>query len=50
MDRVDTFVIGGGMANTFLVAKGHTVGKSLLERDRVEDAAAHPRAWPRPRA
>jgi phosphoglycerate kinase len=38
MDRVDTFVIGGGMANTFLVAKGHTVGKSLLERDRVEDA------------
>jgi 3-phosphoglycerate kinase len=38
MDRVDTFVIGGGMANTFLVAKGHTVGKSLLERDRVDDA------------
>jgi phosphoglycerate kinase len=38
MQRVDTFVIGGGMANTFLVAQGHTVGKSLLERDRVEDA------------
>jgi len=38
MDRVDLFVIGGGMANTFLVAQGHTVGKSLLERDRVEDA------------
>ena len=38
MERVDTFVIGGGMANTFLVAQGHTVGKSLLERDRVEDA------------
>jgi 3-phosphoglycerate kinase len=38
MDRVDTFLIGGGMANTFLVAKGHTVGKSLLERDRVDDA------------
>jgi phosphoglycerate kinase len=38
MDKVDTFVIGGGMANTFLVAKGHTVGKSLLEKDRVEDA------------
>ena len=38
MDRVDLFVIGGGMANTFLVAKGYTVGKSLLERDRVEDA------------
>ena len=39
MGRVDTFVVGGGMANTFLVAKGWTVGKSLLERDRVEDAA-----------
>src|SRR5262249_44053463 len=38
MDRVDTFVIGGGMANTFLVAKGNTVGKSLLERERGEDA------------
>ena len=38
MDRVDMFVIGGGMANTFLVAKGYTVGKSLLERDRVDDA------------
>ena len=38
MDRVDSFVIGGGMANTFLVAQGHSVGKSLLERDRVEDA------------
>ncbi|HEY8168458.1 MAG TPA: phosphoglycerate kinase, partial [Candidatus Limnocylindrales bacterium] len=39
MDRVDTFVVGGGMANTFLVAQGWTVGKSLLERDRVDDAA-----------
>ncbi len=38
MDRVDMFVIGGGMANTFLVAQGMTVGKSLLERDRVDDA------------
>jgi phosphoglycerate kinase len=38
MDRVDSFVIGGGMANTFLVAQGFPVGKSLLERDRVEDA------------
>jgi phosphoglycerate kinase len=38
MDKVDAFVIGGGMANTFLVAMDHTVGKSLLERDRVEDA------------
>ena len=39
MGLVDTFVIGGGMANTFFVAKGWTVGKSLLERDRVDDAA-----------
>ena len=39
MDKVDLFVIGGGMANTFLVAKGHSVGKSLLEKDRVDDAA-----------
>ncbi len=38
MDRVDSFVIGGGMANTFLVAQGMSVGKSLLEKDRVEDA------------
>ena len=38
MDKVDTFVIGGGMANTFLAAKGLSVGKSLLEKDRIEDA------------
>jgi len=38
MDRVDTFLIGGGMANTFLVAQGYSVGKSLLERDLVDDA------------
>jgi phosphoglycerate kinase len=38
MDKVDTFLIGGGMANTFLVARGHTVGKSLLERELVEEA------------
>ena len=38
LDKVDTFVVGGGMANTFLVAKGHTVGKSLLERELVEEA------------
>jgi phosphoglycerate kinase len=38
MGKVDAFVIGGGMANTFLVARGYTVGKSLLERDLVDDA------------
>jgi len=38
MERVDTFIVGGGMANTFIAAKGFGVGKSLLERDRIEDA------------
>ena len=38
MKKVDVFIIGGGMANTFLVAQGHSVGKSLLERDLVDDA------------
>ena len=36
--RLDTLVLGGGMANTFLVAQGNTVGKSLLEADMVDDA------------
>jgi phosphoglycerate kinase len=38
LERVDRMVIGGGMANTFLAAQDLGVGKSLLERDRVEDA------------
>ncbi|HLA17688.1 MAG TPA: phosphoglycerate kinase [Candidatus Limnocylindrales bacterium] len=38
VDRVDIFVIGGGMANTFLLAQGQSVGKSLAEHDMVEDA------------
>jgi phosphoglycerate kinase len=38
LQRLDTLVLGGGMANTFLVAQGHTVGKSLLEADMVDDA------------
>jgi len=38
--RVDAFVIGGGMAFTFLRALGHGVGKSLVEVDRVEMARA----------
>ena len=36
--RVDHLVIGGGMANTFLVAEGIEVGKSLAERDMAETA------------
>ena len=31
--KVETLVIGGGMANTFLAAQGHHIGKSLCERD-----------------
>ena len=38
--KVDVMVIGGGMANTFLLAQGKAVGKSLAEPDRVEDARA----------
>lgn len=36
LDKVDTLIIGGGMAYTFFVAKGWSVGKSLLEQDKVE--------------
>jgi phosphoglycerate kinase len=40
LSRVDIMVIGGGMANTFLLAQGKAIGKSLAEPDRVEDAKA----------
>ena len=36
--KVDHLVIGGGMANTFLVAQGVEVGKSLAERDMADTA------------
>jgi phosphoglycerate kinase len=36
--KVDCLVIGGGMANTFLAARGVTVGKSLCEHDLAETA------------
>lgn len=36
--KVDHLVIGGGMANTFLVAQGIEVGKSLAERDMADTA------------
>lgn len=36
--KVDQLVIGGGMANTFLAAKGVNVGKSLCEHDLLETA------------
>jgi phosphoglycerate kinase len=40
VDKVDVIVIGGGMANTFLLAQGKAVGKSFAEPDRVDDANA----------
>ena len=40
MRRVDHLVIGGGMANTFLAAQGHDVGRSLAEHDMADTARA----------
>ena len=36
--KVDQLIVGGGIANTFLMAKGHNVGKSLVEADLVDEA------------
>jgi len=36
LDKVDALIIGGGMANTFLKAKGYELGKSLVEEDKVD--------------
>lgn len=36
LHKADTLIIGGGMAYTFLAAKGYNVGKSLLEADQIE--------------
>ena len=38
IDRVDTVLVGGGMANTFLKAKGHEIGTSLAEEDQLDTA------------
>ena len=38
LTKVDLLVLGGGMANTFLLAQGKAIGKSLAEPDRVDDA------------
>ncbi len=38
LDKVDTLLIGGGMANTFLKAQGKEVGDSLVENDKLEVA------------
>ena len=36
IDKVDTLIIGGGMAYTFLRAKGYCVGSSLCEEDKID--------------
>lgn len=38
LTKVDMLVLGGGMANTFLLAQGKAIGKSLAEPDRVDEA------------
>lgn len=40
LDKVDTLLIGGGMANTFLAAQGYAMGKSLVEADKIDLAKA----------
>ncbi len=38
LDKVNTLIIGGGMAYTFLKAQGYSVGNSLVEEDRLDYA------------
>jgi phosphoglycerate kinase len=38
LEKVDTLIIGGGMAYTFLKAQGYEIGKSLLDAERVDYA------------
>ena len=38
IDKVDQLIVGGGIANTFIAAAGHAIGKSLYEPDLVETA------------
>jgi len=38
MDKVDTLIVGGGMAYTFFAAKGYSVGTSICEEDKIEMA------------
>ncbi len=39
-DKVDNLIVGGGIANTFLLASGLKIGKSLAEPDLVQEAKA----------
>jgi len=38
LDKVDKLIVGGGIANTFIAASGHQVGKSLYEPDLIPEA------------
>ena len=38
LNKVDTLIIGGGMAYTFMKAQGYEIGKSLLEEDKIDYA------------
>ena len=38
LQKVDVLIIGGAMANTFLMAQGKSVGRSLVERDLIDTA------------
>jgi phosphoglycerate kinase len=38
LGKVDSLLVGGGMANTFLKAQGKAVGESLVENDKLEEA------------
>jgi len=40
VDKVDQLIVGGGIANTFIAAAGHPVGKSLVEMDLLDTARA----------
>ena len=40
IDKVDTIIIGGGMAHTFDASKGYPIGDSLCERDKIDLAKA----------
>jgi len=39
LEKVDTLIIGGGMAFTFLKSKGYEIGKSILDAERIDLAA-----------
>ena len=45
LDKVDTLIIGGGMAYTFMNALGYSIGTSICENDKVE--LARRTRWPR---